>query len=116
MKGKKDFNEIMAAFLFWADKDKLRFLDMAIKNIKDNQVLVKEVYGIAGRAYHPMKEIEVWMEGRLTKNPSFTPKRVINECVIAKKLDRRMEATLWDLARVVKRRVTRRIERKAKDV
>lgn len=115
MNKKTEINKLMVAFSFLTDVDKEKFLDFAIRDIKDNRDLIKDVYGMIGRAYHPMKEIEVWIEGRLTKNPSFPAKRVISECVIKLKLDRRMEATLWSLARVVKKRVTRRNERQAKN-
>lgn len=115
MNKKTEINKLMVAFSFLTDVDKEKFLDFAIRDIKDNRDLIKEIYGMVARVYQPMKEIDIWIEGRLTKNPSFSAKRVLNECVIAMKLDRRMEATLWSLARVVKKRVTRRIERQAKN-
>lgn len=101
------------AFPYMTDAKKLECFSSLVGLIRNDRQLMGQVCKMAERAYHPMLDIEMWLEARLTKNPSFTPKRVINECVIAMKLNRQMEPLLWGLARTVKRRVTRRIERAA---
>lgn len=115
MKEEIEINKLMVVFALLSDGHKLKFMDMAIKNMKSNRDLAGEVCQMAERAYHPMLDIELWMEGRFTKHPSYPPKRVISECVIANKLSWQMEPLLWGLARKVKKRVIRRIERKEKE-
>lgn len=113
MKKETEIKNIGVTFQMLKDSDKLLFLDMAIGNIKDNRYLIGEVLKMAERVYHPMQDIETWIEGRFTKHPGYPPKRVINECVKANKLNRQMEPLLWGLARKIKKRVLRRIERRA---
>lgn len=115
MDKKTEITKLMVAFPLLNDVDKERFLDMAIKNVKSNRYLSGKVCQMAERAYHPMADIEEWMVGRFIKHPSYPPKRVIDECVRAKKLSLQMKPLLWGLARKVKKRILRRIERKEKE-
>jgi hypothetical protein len=55
--------------------------------------------------------LEFWMETRIRKAPSLTPKRVAYECCYYKRVDRKMMPFLIRLAQRVKRRVVMRKRR-----
>ena len=68
---------------------------------------------MAANAYYPTAKIEKWMESRLGKDISLTPRRIAYEYRYYKTIDKRMEPYLRRIARKVKNRILIRSRRSA---
>lgn len=115
MQPKTGFRKLTGAIPFMTDKEKLDCFVVLIGQMKKDRPLLEEALNIVERAYHPMSEIESWLEARFTNKPDLTPSRVIPECISCMKLNAGIEPVLWLLARKVKARVRARLQAKEKN-
>ncbi len=79
---------------------------------KQNRFWLKGIHFTLTQILYPGLKLQTWMEGRLRKNMSFTPRRVAYECRYYKRIKKEMTPYLISLARRVKDRLRKRIENK----
>jgi hypothetical protein len=109
----KQLRKLSLTVAFFDDKAQIQFLKHWLKEIKDRRSLLEEILIVVANAYYPTAKIEKWMESRLGKNISLTPRRIAYEYRYYKAIDRRMEPYLRRIARKVKNRVLIRNKRDA---
>lgn len=102
--------KIVERFPFAGDRDKIRCFALLIGAVREDKKLMEEIYGMAARAYHPLSNIETWMEARFAKNITLTPAKVAGECMSCMRLDRRMSPVLRRLAVKVKAKMRYRVK------
>ena len=65
------------------EKAQVQFPEHWLKEIKDRRSLLEEVLILVANAYYPSAKVEKWMESRLEKDISLTPRRVAYESFTA---------------------------------
>ena len=98
---------------FLDEKAQIDFFKNWMREIKDRRHLLEEILVVAANTYYPTAKIEKWMESRLEKDMSLTPRRVAYEYRYYKAIDKRMEPYLRRIARKVKNRILIRSRRSA---
>lgn len=116
METENELTKLAAVFPYLSYRDKLKCFSVltGLVTMEEDRPLLREVVKILERAYHPMAKIESWIERRFTEDISLTPKQVIHECRVYMKLRRGVAPLLWAVARKVKKRVKRQIEKEGK--
>ena len=66
--------------LFLAPKDQVRFASMWVRGVREDRSLLLKIYFVVAKGVHPATGLESWMESRLKKNVSLTPRRLAYEC------------------------------------
>jgi hypothetical protein len=109
----KQLRKLSLTVAFLDEKSQIQFLKHWLKEIKDRRSLIEEILNVAANAYYPTAKVEKWMESRLGKDISLTPRRVAYEYRYYKAIDKRMEPYLRRIARKVKNRLLIRSRRSA---
>jgi len=109
----KQLRKLSLTVAFLDEKAQIQFFKNWLREIKDQRHLLEEIFVVAANVYHPAAKIERWMESRLEKDISLTPRRIAYEYRYYKAIDRRMEPYLRRIARKVKNRVLIRSRRSA---
>jgi hypothetical protein len=92
-------------------KDQKTFTSLWVKAIKENHSLHQEVFSIVGKGFDSSAKLKNWIESRLEKDLTLTPKRVAYECRYYKRLKREMDPYLVHLARKIKNKLLARRRR-----
>lgn len=101
--------------LFLAPKDQVRFASMWVRGVREDRSLLLKIYFIVARGVNPATGLESWMESRLKKNMSLTPRRLAYECRYYKRVRREMTPYLLHLACRVKKKMLARQKKVLKD-
>ena len=109
----KQLRKLSLTVAFLDEKAQIQFLKHWLKEIKDRRSLLEEILIVVANAYYPAAKIERWMESRLEKDISLTPRRIAYEYRYYKAIDKRMEPYLRRIARKVKNRILIRSRRSA---
>jgi hypothetical protein len=109
----KQLRKLSLTVAFLDEKAQIQFLKHWLKEIKDRRSLLEEILNVAANVYYPTAKIEKWMESRLEKDISLTPRRIAYEYRYYKAIDKRMEPYLRRIARKVKNRLLIRSRRNA---
>jgi hypothetical protein len=100
---------------FLDEKAQIQFFKHWLKEIKGRRSLLEEILITVANTYYPAAKIERWMESRLGKDISLTPRRVAYEYRYYKAIDKRMEPYLRRIARKAKNRILTRSRRSARN-
>ncbi len=109
----KQLKRLSLNVAFLDDKEQIQFFKHWLKEMKDKKYLLEEILILVANAYYPTAKIEKWMESRLEKDISLTPRRIAYEYRYYKAIDKRMEPYLRCIARKVKNRILIRSRRRA---
>jgi len=109
----KQLKRLSLTVAFLDEKAQIQFFKHWLREIKDKKYLLEEILVVAANAYHPTAKIEKWMESRLEKDISLTPRRIAYEYRYYKAIDKRMEPYLRRIARKVKNRILIKSKRSA---
>jgi hypothetical protein len=109
----KQLKKLSLTVAFLDEKAQIQFLKHWLKEIKDRRSLLEEILIAVANTYYPAAKIEKWMESRLGKDISLTPRRVAYEYRYYKAIDKRMGPYLRRIARKVKNRILIRSKRDA---
>jgi hypothetical protein len=107
----KQLKKLSLTVAFLDEKAQIQFLKYWLKEIKDRKSLLEGIIITVANVYYPTAKIERWMESRLEKDISLTPRRIAYEYRYYKAIDRRMESYLRRIARKVKNRILIRSRR-----
>jgi len=109
MQRKDSLEKLLKEVLFLDPKDQVRFASMWVRGVREDRSLLLKIYFIVARGVNPATGLESWMESRLKKNMSLTPRRLAYECRYYKRVRREMTPYLLHLARRVKDRMRKRM-------
>lgn len=112
---KKLIEGLAKEILFLDSKGQVYLAKVWTRGIGEDRSLLLEIHSVVTEVLYPGIKLDVWMEGRLRKNMSLTPKRVAYECRYYKRVSREMTPYLIRLARKVKKRMLTRQKRALKD-
>jgi hypothetical protein len=107
----KQLRKLSLTVAFLDEKAQSQFLKHWLKEIKDRRSLLEEILIAVANTYYPAAKIERWMESRLEKDITLSPRRIAYEYRYYKAIDKRMEPYLRRIARKVKNRVLIRSRR-----
>lgn len=107
----KQLKRLSLTVAFLDEKAQIQFFKHWLKEMKDKKYLLEEILILVANAYYPTAKVEKWMESRLAKDISLTPRRIAYEYRYYKAIDRRMEPYLRRIARKVKNRLLKRSRR-----
>jgi len=107
----KQLKKLSLTVAFLDEKAQIQFFKHWLKEMKDKKYLLEEILILVANAYYPTAKVEKWMESRLEKDISLTPRRIAYEYRYYKAIDKRMEPYLRRIARKVKNRVLIRSRR-----
>jgi hypothetical protein len=113
-----DVQKVFLTISSLKEDDQYRLRGLWLKEMRQNMEFFKKICEqtqreseIALKGGFIKPGLELWMETRIKKDPSLTPKRVAYECCYYKRVDRKMMPFLIRLAQRVKRRVVMRKRR-----
>jgi hypothetical protein len=109
----RQLRKLSLTVAFLDEKAQIQFFKHWLKEIKGRRHLLEEILVVVTNAYYPTAKIERWMESRLEKDISLTPRRIAYEYRYYKGIDKRMEPYLRRIARKVKNRILVRSRRSA---
>jgi hypothetical protein len=98
----KDFSK---EILFLSPTEQVYLSKLWVKGLRGNYSLVGRIADIWLKSWYGRTKSEEWMEGRLEKDMTLTPKRLAYECRYYKRLKRELTPWLIYLARKVKKRM-----------
>jgi hypothetical protein len=110
----KQLRKLALTVAFFDEKAQIQFLKHWLREIRGRGSLLEEILIVVATGRYPTAKIEKWIESRLEKDLSLSPRRVAYEYRYYKTMDRRMEPYLRRIARKVKNRILIRKRRREK--
>ncbi len=94
---------------FLSEREQKEFFKNYLASVSKRQV--NKIFPLLATVVCDTSEIEKWIQTRLKNDMTLTPRRVAYECRVYKRIDRRLNPYLLNLARRIKRRLLMRQKR-----